>query len=170
MKPRKDRYAVLQEERMPWGKHAGRRIADLSVDYCKFALTSVDQMNPLLRDLLKLRIEKEKNWLKDLKERLADYEELAEQNDARIQRLEAENVQYRQQVESMRQEGWGEAATQLQPCLRALRRRFAARYHPDAPDGSTTAMSLVNQLFNELENEVRSNAAQKGKERSQSDG
>lgn len=166
MKPRKDRYLVLQKERMPWGKYAGRKIADLSVNYCKFALTSVDQMNPLLRDLLKLRIEKEKNWLKDLEERLADYEELTEQHDARIRSLEAENVQYRQQVESMRQEGWGEAATQLQPCLRALRRRFAARYHPDAPDGSTAAMALVNQLFNEIENEVRSNAEQKESQQS----
>lgn len=163
MKPRKDRYAVLQKERMPWGKYAGRRIADLSVNYCKFALTSVDRMNPLLRELLKLRIEKETNWLKDLQERLAEYEALAEKNEAHIRRLETQNAKHRHQLESMRREGWGGAAPPLQACLRALRRRFAARYHPDATDGSTAAMALINQIFNELENEVRSNAAQKGK-------
>ncbi|MEO1525649.1 MAG: hypothetical protein AAFX06_09440 [Planctomycetota bacterium] len=154
MKERHDRYAILDRERMPWGKYAGRRISELSVDYCKFALTSVDQLNPLLRDLLKLRIDKEKNWLKDLKQQLAHYESVANENDARAKHFEVECERYREQVHRMQAEGWANTRTQAIPCLRTLRRRFAARYHPDAEGGSTATMALVNQIFNELEREL----------------
>ena len=155
MKHRHDRYAILEQERMPWGKYAGRRISDLSVDYCKFALTSVDQLSPLLHDLLKLRIDKEKNWLRDLRERLAHYEALAEECDARARHYEVESKRYQDEVETLREEGWGQAGAQIEPCLRTLRRRFAARYHPDAPGGSADAMVLINQIFNDLEAEIQ---------------
>jgi hypothetical protein len=33
----------------------------------------------------------------------------------------------------------------------ALRRKFASKYHPDRPCGSTVAMTVVNDIFDELD-------------------
>lgn len=38
--------------------------------------------------------------------------------------------------------------------LNALRRRFAAKYHPDRPKGSRDAMSAVNDVFDCLREEM----------------
>ncbi|KAA5540279.1 hypothetical protein FYK55_21880 [Roseiconus nitratireducens] len=38
-----------------------------------------------------------------------------------------------------------------QPDLRALRRRFSAKYHPDRKGGCRNAMTAVNELIDELE-------------------
>jgi hypothetical protein len=37
----------------------------------------------------------------------------------------------------------------------ALRRKFAAKYHPDRPAGSTVAMTVVNDVFDQLDEQTK---------------
>lgn len=151
MKRRKDRYAILDQEVMPWGEYTGKRISRLSVNYCKHLLKTIDQLNPFLRDLLMLRLDKEENWLRELKKDAAFYESLAEEYEAKMLDYKARLDRNENAVELHD----AEAASGVERYLRSLRRRFAARYHPDAPEGSAEVMAMINQIFNELETEVR---------------
>lgn len=152
MKRRKSRYAILDQEVMPWGEYGGRRISKLSTNYCKHVLKTMPQMNPLLRDLLLLRIEKDDNWVKELQKDAGYYESLAGQYEEEIERYKAQVLSQQQLLDDL---GTDAAANEMERYLRLLRRRFAARFHPDAPEGSAEVMSMVNQIFNELETEVR---------------
>ena len=116
-------------------------------------MRTIDHINPYLRDLLKLRVEKESNWLRELKKDAAYYEALAEE-------YESQMLRYKEQLDAQRymfaDAQSQESASILEPFLRELRRKFAARYHPDAPEGSVEMMAVINRIFNELESEVRS--------------
>lgn len=109
-------------------------------------------MNPLLRDLLMLRIEKESNWQTELQKDADYYESMAEQYEAEIQHYKAQLEEQQEFLDDQEREA---AASDMERYLRLLRRRFAARFHPDAQEGSVQIMSMVNQIFNELETEVR---------------
>ena len=148
MSRRKDRYAALDREVMPWGRFAGKRISRVPVDYCKKALQDPAQLNPYLRELLLLRIEQDKNWLKDLKSDLRHYRELSNQ-------LERELSDARAALQSIHDQEKRELRSMLEPTLRRLRRIFASKYHPDTAEGSAEMMAMVNRIFNELEKGVK---------------
>lgn len=149
MNQRKDRYAILDRERMPWGTYSGKRISKVPVEYCKKKLQDPSMTNPYLRDLLKLRIEQDKNWLKDLKKDLRHFRDLSEH-------LEKELSNAKAALRSAEQEAIQNVRSDLEPILRRMRRIFASKYHPDTAEGSAEMMAMVNQIFNELEKEIRS--------------
>ncbi|TWU02237.1 hypothetical protein [Stieleria varia] len=149
MKRRKDPYAALHREVMPFGTYAGKRFSQIPVDYCKNTLRKSVQLNPLVRDLLLLRIEYEKNWLQELKKDVEYYENLAAE-------YEAEAEKYKAELQEIHQQRSDNLAGVIDPFLRILRRRFAARYHPDMHDGSAEMMAMVNRIFNELAEEIKS--------------
>ena len=149
MNHRKDRYEILDRERMPWGTYSGKRISKVPVEYCKRKLQDPSLTNPYLRDLLKLRVEQDKNWLKDLQKDLRHYRDLSEH-------LEKELENSNAVLRSVQLEAIKNVRAQLEPVLRRLRRNFASKYHPDTKEGSAEMMAMVNQIFNELEKEIRS--------------
>lgn len=148
MSTRRDPYAILDREVMPWGSYAGKRISKVPVDYCKKTLREPMQLNPYLRELLQLRIEQEKNWLKDLKSELSHYRRAAEE-------LESALAHCQNDLDAMRRDESERLRTGVEPRLRQLRRLFAARYHPDTAEGSAEMMAMVNRIFNELEGELK---------------
>ena len=148
MKSKQDQYAVLDKEVMPWGSYAGTRISKVPIEYCKKTLREPGQLNPYLRKLLKLRIEKEKNWLKDLQNDLKHFRQLAERYERELQRANSEIAQIREVQMS-------ELRAMIEPVIRQLRRVFATKYHPDTVAGSVETMAMVNEIFNALDNALR---------------
>ena len=62
------------------------------------------------------------------------------------------NIDLREPLRSaIEQQVSGTSVVAIWPNLNAMRRRFAAKYHPDRPSGSQVAMTVVNEIFDSLE-------------------
>ena len=148
MRLSRERYAVLDREVMPWGNYRGTRISKLPADYCKRALRDPAQLNPYLTKLLKLRIKQEENWLQDLQQDMEFYRQRAIQVETELERCQIEL----NEIRSNESDG---IRSMLEAKLRKLRREYASKYHPDTGDGDSEMMAIVNQIFSDLEREVR---------------